>query len=142
MGRIHQTAVEQDVTLACMDPWGRSVDVSTTLGYRQEDPYAITLTVHSSSGDVVWMMARLVLLQGLTAPAGEGDIQVYPSIDDTGRAVTVLDFCSPYGRLVGQVSTRELQDFVASSIAVVPVGDESEHLDIDALADALLSSVA
>jgi hypothetical protein len=40
------------------------------------------------------------------------------------------------------VPTRELQEFVAETIAVVPVGDESDFLDIDALAEALLNSAA
>lgn len=142
MGGIHQTGIEQDFTLACIDPWGRAVDVPTTLGFRQDDPYAVTLTFHAASGDVVWMMARVVLLQGLTSPAGEGDIQVYPSIDDEGRAVTVVDLCSPNGRLVGYMSTRDLQDFVAGTIDLVPVGEESAYIDMDALAEALLSSVA
>ncbi|BBH16008.1 hypothetical protein Back2_02950 [Nocardioides baekrokdamisoli] len=142
MRRSHQTGIDQDITLACVDPWGRSVDVPTTMSYDKTDPYAVTLTFHAGSGDVVWMMARHLLLQGLTSPAGEGDIKVYPSIDEDARAVTVLDFSSPNGHLVGQAPTRELQEFVAESIAVVPVGTESDFLDLDALAEALLSSAA
>lgn len=140
--RIHQTGIEQDITLACVDPWGRAVDVPTTMSFEQSDPFAVTLTFHAASGDVVWMMARHVLLQGLTSPAGDGDIRVFPSIDEDASAVTVLDFSSPNGHLVGQVPTRELQEFVAETIAVVPVGDESMFLDIDALAEALLNSAA
>jgi hypothetical protein len=56
--------------------------------------------------------------------------------------VTVLDFCSPDGRLVGQVATQELQGFMAETISVVPVGDEAQYLDIDSLAEALLASAA
>lgn len=142
MRRVHPTKIEQDITLACVDPWGRTVEVPTTLAYEQSDPYAITLTFHASSGAVVWMMARQLLVQGLTAPSGEGDIRVYPSIDEDARAVTVLDFCSPNGHLIGQVSTREIQEFVAETLVVVELGAESEYLDIDALAEALLSSAA
>lgn len=142
MRRTQQPAITQDITLACMDPWGRAVDVPTTLGFRQDDPYAVTLTFHAAGGDVVWLMSRVVLLQGLTSPAGEGDVRVYPSIDEDARAVTVLDFCSPNGRLVGQVPSREVQEFVVNTIACVPVGEESDFLDIDALAEALLSSAS
>jgi hypothetical protein len=142
MQRMNQASVNHDVMLACMDPWGRSVDVPTTLGFHQEDPYAITLTFRAGSGDVIWLVARDIVLQGLTAPAGEGDIKVYPSIDDDAHAVTVLDFSSPDGRLVGQVPTRELQDFIAESMTVVPVGSEAQFLDLDGLAEALLGSAA
>lgn len=142
MRRMNQTGIEQDITLACVDPWGRSVDVPTTMSFEQSDPYAVTLTFHAGSGAVVWMMARQVLLQGLTSPSGEGDVKVYPSIDEDARAVTVLDFCSPNGHLVGQVATRAVQEFVAETISVVPVGAESDYLDLDALTEALLSSAA
>lgn len=140
--RRSQTGIEQDITLACVDPWGRSVDVPTTLSYHQGDPYAVSLTFHAASGGVVWMMARQTLVQGLTSPTGVGDIKVYPSIDEHARAVTVLDFSSPSGHLVGQATSRELQEFLAETISVVAIGSESDFLDIDALAEALLSSAA
>lgn len=131
-------ALSQDITLACIDPWGRNVEVPTTLGYRQHDSYAVTLTFHSGAGDVEWVVARTLLLQGLAAPAGEGDIRIYPSIDVDARAVAVLDFCSPDGRLVAEACTHELQTFLARTFAVVPVGTESDYLDVDALIADLL----
>ena len=142
MRRSHQTGIEQDITLACVDPWGRSVEVPTTVSFNQADPYAVSLTFHAASGEVEWMMARQVLLQGLTSPSGEGDIKVYPSIDEDARAVTVLDFSSPNGHLIGQVPSRDLQEFLAETTSVVPLGHENTYLDIDALAEALLSSAA
>ena len=132
----------QDITLACVDPWGRNVDVPTTLEYRADDPYAVSLTFHSSAGDVEWMVARTLLLQGLAAPTGDGDVKVYPSIDDDARAVAVLDFSSPDGRLVAEACTHDLQTFLARTFATVPVGTESQHLDLDALIAGLLSSAA
>ena len=134
--------LSHDITLACVDPWGRNVEVPTTLGYRSNDPYAVTLTFHSSAGDVEWIVARTLLLQGLAAPAGEGDVKVYPSIDDDASAVAVLDFSSPDGRLVAQANTHELQAFLARTFAAVPVGTESEHLDLDGLIADLLNDVA
>jgi hypothetical protein len=135
-------ALFQDVTLACVDPWGRQVEVPTTLSYHQNDPYAVTLTFHSATGDVEWIVARTLLLQGLAAPAGEGDVKVFPSIDDDARAVAVLDFSSPDGRLVTQTSTYELQAFLARTFAVVPVGTESDYLDLDRLVGNLLGTTA
>ena len=135
-------ALVQDITLACVDPWGRDVEVVTTLGYRQQDPYAVTLTFHSGNGDVEWIVARTLLLQGLAAPAGEGDVKIYPSIDDDARAVAVFDFSSPDGRLVAQTCTHDLQTFLARTFTAVPVGTESAHLDIDAIIAGLLSPTA
>lgn len=138
----HQPALSYDLTLSCVDPWGRSVSVPTTLGYRRQDPFAVTMTFHSHAGDVSWIVSRMLLLQGLASPSGEGDVKVYPSIDDDARAVAVLDFCSPDGRLVAQASSHELQTFLARSFAVVPVGAESRHLDMDGLIADLLAAGA
>jgi len=137
---IQHPALSHDITLSCLDPWGRTVDVPTTLGYREEDPYAVSLTFHSHSGDVEWVVSRTLLLQGLASPAGEGDVKVYPSIDERARAVAVLDFSSPDGRLVATTSSREIQGFLAKTFAAVPVGTESRHLDLDGLIEALLGS--
>jgi hypothetical protein len=135
----HQT-LTHDINLSCVDPWGRSVDVPTTLGYRADDPFAVSLTFHAGSGDVSWVVARTLLLQGLAAPAGEGDVKVYPSIDEDARAVAILDFCSPDGRLVAQADSHELQSFLARTFASVPVGTESQYLDMDALISNLLDA--
>ncbi|MFT4288891.1 SsgA family sporulation/cell division regulator [Nocardioides sp.] len=130
------------ITLSCVDPWGRTVDMPTTMAYRAEDPYALSLVFHAGSGDVEWVVSRTLLLQGLTSPTGEGDVRVYPSIDEDARAVTILDFCSPDGRLVAQADSYVIQGFLARTLSVVPVGRESEFLDLDGLVARLLGSVA
>lgn len=135
-------ALSHDITLSCVDPWGRSVDVPTTMSYRVEDPYAVSLVFHSTSGDVEWVVSRTLLLQGLAAPAGEGDVKVFPSIGEDARAVAILDFSSPDGRLVAQADSREIQTFLTKTFAAVPVGTEGRHLDLDALVAALLGSSA
>jgi hypothetical protein len=132
--------LSQSIVLTCVDPWGRSVDVSTTLGYRVEDPYAISLVFHSSSDDVEWVVSRTLLLQGLAAPCGDGDVRVYPSIDEDARAVAILDFCSPDGRLIAQADSLALQAFLARTFELIPVGTETEHLDLDGLIAALLGA--
>lgn len=139
---VHHPALSQDISLSCLDPWGRTVDVPTTLAYRERDPYAVSLTFHSNSGDVEWFVSRTLLLQGLAQPTGDGDVKVYPSIGEDAHAVAILDFSSPDGRLIAQASSHELQCFLARTFASVPVGTESEHLDIDGLLADLLGSVA
>ncbi|WP_245565126.1 SsgA family sporulation/cell division regulator [Nocardioides insulae] len=133
-------ALSQRISLWCLDPWGRQVAVPTTLGYSSEDPYAISFTFHSGKDDVEWIVARNLLLQGLTGPVGEGDVRIYPSIDEDAHAVTILDFHSPDGRLVAEANTRQLQKFLTRTFGLVPVGSESEYVDLDTLIDGLLSS--
>ena len=136
----HHQTLTHDINLSCVDPWGRSVDVPTTFGYQADDPYAVSMTFHAGSGDVSWVVARTLLLQGLASPAGEGDVKIYPSIDEDARAVAILDFCSPDGRLVAQADSLQLQSFLARTFSAVPVGTESQYLDMDGMIANLLDA--
>jgi hypothetical protein len=54
--------------------------------------------------------------------------------------VLVIDFRSPDGRLVAQAPTHDVGGFLTRTLAAVPLGSEREHLDLDGLVGALLSS--
>lgn len=136
--RTSNEGLSQRIVLSCVDPWGRSVRVPTTFGYRADDPYAVALVFHSGSGDVEWVVSRALLLQGLAAPCGDGDIKVYPGVDKEDRPATMLDFCSPDGRLIAQADSLALQAFLASTFELVPAGSESDHIDMDVLIASLL----
>ncbi|GAB7003907.1 hypothetical protein JCM18899A_13790 [Nocardioides sp. AN3] len=138
--RARKGGLSQSITLSCTDPWGRTVAVPTTLGFRVDDPYAVALMFHSASADVEWVVARDLLLDGLGAPCGEGDVKAYPSIGDDAHAVTILDFCSPDGRLIAQADSMVLQRFLAGTFELVPAGSESSCLDIDGVIAALLGA--
>ena len=63
-------------------------------------------------------------------------MQVLPGVDD-GRAVVLLEFHSPTGRLVAW-HPRTVHRFLVRTLAAVPTGTERVHLDLDGLVDALL----
>jgi hypothetical protein len=123
-------SVSQELTLQCLDSWGRTLDLPASFGYDPADPWAVWITFRTTQDDVRWAVGRDLLLQGLTDPAGEGDIQLWPSIDDGGRAAVVLEFCSPDGRLVTQLRTTELYRFLTRTLAIVPLGTETIDLDL------------
>jgi hypothetical protein len=131
--------VSHDITLRCLDERGVDVVFVASFGYRSSDPYAVWLTFHIPGGDVSWAVARSLVVQGLTEPAGDGDIRLWPSIDDEGRAVVVFDFHSPSGRLLTQARTSELHIFLSQTRAAVPFGEEAGLLDLDGLVDDLLT---
>ncbi|MBB3044341.1 SsgA family sporulation/cell division regulator [Nocardioides sp. LMS-CY] len=130
--------LSQAVALQCLDAYGRSVDLPALLAYEPTDPWAVEVTFGWPSGTVRWLIGRDLLLQGLTDPAGEGDVLVSPSIDDCGRAAVVLELSSPHGRLVTQLPTRELGTFLIRTLAVVPQG--REEIDLDLLVETLTGS--
>src|SRR4051812_22692210 len=91
------SVLSQELVLQCLDARGRTVDLPACFGYDPSDPWAVWITFPGPNDDVRWALGRDLLLQGLTDPAGEGDVQLWPSIDEDGRAAVVVEFCSPDG---------------------------------------------
>src|SRR4051812_12704877 len=123
-------ALCQDIVLQCTAARGRTLDLPVSFGYDPHDPWAVSITFHGPRDSVRWAVGRDLLLQGLTDPAGEGDVQLWPSTDDAGRAAVVIEFSSPEGRLLAQVRTHELYRFLTRTLAVVPAGTEWMDLDL------------
>ncbi len=128
-------ALTQELVLQVLDAWGRTVDLPAEFGYDAADPWAVWITFRGASGrsseEVRWALGRDLLLQGLTDPAGEGDVQLWPSVDEYGRAAVVMELCSPDGRLVTQLRTSDLYRFLTRTLAMVPAG--TEVIDLDSL---------
>jgi hypothetical protein len=97
------------------------------------------VTIPTPAGDSRWTLCRSLLSRGLTDPVGEGDVQLWPSTDDAGSGVVVLDLWSRDVHVVAEVPTRELYRFLTRTLAAVPFGSEHEHLDLDGLIAELLS---
>lgn len=131
--------VAVDVTVECMDASGGLHHLDTRLGYLAADPYAVSMTFLTAAGDLTWTFARDLLLRGVSAPAGDGDVHVCPSLDVDGGAVILVELSSPDGHLILQARTKDVTDFLERSQAVVPAGEEGAHLDVDALVDQLLA---
>jgi hypothetical protein len=132
--------VSHELVLQILDAWGRTVDLPAEFGYDPSDPWAVWITFRGASGrstePVRWAVGRDLLMRGMTDPAGEGDVLLFPSVDENGRAAVVLELCSPDGRLVTQLRTSELNDFLVKTLMVVPLGTET--IDLDLLVDSLV----
>ena len=131
--------VAHDITIQCIDMRGRTHDLDTVFSYTATDPYAVTVTFLTHEGELPWTFSRDLLAQGLTAPNGDGDVHVCPSINDRGRAVVIIELSSPDGHLVTEARTDEVYAFVQQTLEVVPQGEESQHLHIDAMIEQLLA---
>lgn len=133
-------AVEHAITIQCLDTRGRSHALDTLFTYVASDPYAVTVTFMTHEGDLPWTFGRDLLVQGLTSPIGDGDVHVCPSINERGLAVVIIELSSPDGHLVTEARTDEIMAFVQQSLALVPQGEESQHLGMDAMIEALLTA--
>ena len=135
-----------EMALRCYDHRGQSAEVILRFGYGAEDPYAVALTFSLAEGPhdafATWLVGRSLLRAGLSAPVGDGDVRIYPSIDEDGRAITVLEFIALDGYANVQADTDLLRAFIDRTTAVVPFGSESRHIDIDALVAGLLPDAA
>jgi len=129
------TSVSSALHLRLVVPGAASLPVLADLDYDTADPYAVQVSFHTgapSSGDVVqWTFARQLLSDGIAAPAGEGDVQVWPS-SSAGGSLVCLSLSSPSGRALFEVPLTELAEFLGRTYAAVPTGSESDHVDVDA----------
>jgi hypothetical protein len=130
------TAVSSELQLRLVVPGAASLPVRAELAYDITDPYAVQVSFHTGSGagggDVVqWTFARQLLSDGVSVPAGEGDVQVWPS-NAGGTSVVCLSLSSPSGRALFEVPLGDLVEFLGRTYQAVPTGGESDHVDVDA----------
>ncbi|MEV5319984.1 SsgA family sporulation/cell division regulator [Streptomyces sp. NPDC052687] len=109
----------------------REKPVPAVLRYTADDPFAVYFDFppHAAlDGEPVsWTFARALLEEGLRAPAGRGDVQLWPC----GPERTVVEFHSPYGMALLQFDTAALRRFLLRSYAVVAAGQEDLGETVD-----------
>lgn len=132
--------VALDITVDCMDERGIRHEIDTVLGYRSSDPFAIAMTFITPDGNLVWTFGRDLLSRGTESPVGEGDVHVAPAIGLSGRSMISIELSSPDGHLVLMARASDIQDFLARTCAVVPLGTESDYFDVDMLINQVFAS--
>lgn len=110
------------------------------LRYDPVDPYAVSVAFAVAGSQVVWVFARDLLIRGLHEPIGQGDVQVFPSLDQQGHAVVLLALHSPAGEALVEARSRDVLDFLAHTTRSVWPGTESDHVSTDAAIAAILVS--
>ncbi|WP_330341694.1 SsgA family sporulation/cell division regulator [Streptomyces sp. NBC_00557] len=102
----------------------QEIPVSATLRYTTDDPLAVFVDFPAEAAldgeEVTWVFARSLLDQGLRAPAGHGDVQIWPY----GRTRTVLEFHSPHGLALLQFPSCALRRFLLRTYGAVGAGQE------------------
>lgn len=133
-------AVTQAVTLELIDASGAGTPIEAELQYDSNDPYAVTTVFMTGTSRVRWTFGRELLTQGLYEPTGDGDVHVWPCLDTEGRAVVIVELCSPDGEALIQARTGDLSGFIERIDKAVPSGTESDHVNIDAAITAIFAS--
>ena len=132
--------VMQAVALELVDADGAVTPIRAELQYDPSDPFAVTMVFITGTQNVRWTFSRDLLIEGLYEPSGDGDVHVWPCLDADGNAVVIVELCSPDGEALVQSRTGELQSFADRMCAMVPLGEESAYLDLDAAIAAIFNA--
>jgi Streptomyces sporulation and cell division protein, SsgA len=130
--------VSAELGLSLVVPDHGAVPLVASLNYSADDPYAIRMAFHVGADEPVeWIFARDLLAVGLEGPAGEGDVQVWPT-DDHGRELLNIALSSPFGEAHFEAPRASTAAFLAKTYEVIAAGNESDFIDVDAELDELL----
>jgi hypothetical protein len=145
--------VSTKLGLGLVGPEQTIVPLMASLYYSCADPYAVRMAFHVGTDEPVeWTLARDLLAAALHAREGIGDVQAWPSAascdpaaagaqegNAAGSRILNIAMTSPFGQAQFELSARAMADFLHRTYQVVPIGEESGHLDFDAELTELLS---
>jgi Streptomyces sporulation and cell division protein, SsgA len=103
--------------------------------YIGSEPFTIRVAFQTDDDTwVEWVFARDLLVNGLVGAAGIGDVRLRPRRTH-GRTALQLEISSPDGHALLELDRESVQRFLETTIKIVPLGDESDHFDVDGLID-------
>ena len=118
------------------------VPLTGRLSCSRQDPCAARIAFHAGLEEPVeWIFARDLLPRGIQGRRGTGDVQVRPSPGPAGGepgSVLNIELISPYGQARFEIPAREVTGFLRRACQIVPDGQESGHIDLDAELNDLL----
>ena len=136
------TVVSQVLLLELIDPSGAVAPLETELSYDPADPLAVSATFSTVAGRVRWTFGRDLLIEGLVEPVGDGDVHVWPCVDNDGNSVVIIELCSPDGEALVQGRTGDITGFVERMTRSVAHGAESSLVDVDSAIAAIFAAEA
>jgi len=115
--------------------------VEAHLRYSPDTPLSVEITFDLGAGStpVVWILGRELLRDGLSGPAGMGDVQIDPTAP--GSRTLRLRLHSPGGIAEFRVPGQALEDFLGRTAKAVPYGREAEAPGFLAGLDRALASM-
>jgi hypothetical protein len=127
---VHTEAVHQSQFVLLNES---TTPVLSRLSYHAEEPFAATVAFRTERGRwIEWTFARDLLVTGMTEPSGLGDVRIRPDLSEDEEFLT-LEIESPDGYASFELEREDVRTFLDASFELVPLGDESEHFDVDGL---------
>ena len=132
----NSSTVSAELGLRLVVPQQTIVPLVASLYYSKEDPYAIRIAFHVGLDEPVeWIFARDLLCAGIDGEEGLGDVKVWPSAGSQGGlpgTVLNIELSSPFGQAHFEAPIKEVSDFLQRTHQIVPTGEESAHVDVEA----------
>jgi hypothetical protein len=136
------TTVSAELGLRLVASQRTTVPLVASLLYSSDDPYAIRIAFSDRAGEPFeWILARDLLSTGIRERGGLGDVTVWPSAGAEGGVpggVLNIELTSPFGQAHLEASVRRISDFLRRTYQIIPAGEESDHIDIEAELNDLL----
>ena len=139
---MNSSTVSAELRLQLVAPPQTIVPLTGSLFYSRLDPYAVRIAFHVGLEEPVeWIFARDLLSRGIQGRQGIGDVQVWPSPGPAGGdpgSVLTIELISPHGQARFETPAQGVTDFLRRAYRIVPDGQESGHVDLDAELNDLL----
>ncbi|MFJ4687883.1 SsgA family sporulation/cell division regulator [Streptomyces sp. NPDC091377] len=133
--------VQAEIMMSFLVSEELSFRIPVELRYEASDPYAVRLTFHlPGDAPVTWVFGRELLVDGMAAPCGEGDVHVAPAENDPiGETLIRLQVGSD--QALFRSSAAPLVAFLDRTDKLVPFGQEGALADFDAHLDEALDRI-
>ena len=153
MNRSSSTTISAELGLKLVVPQQTIVPLVASMFYSGSDPYAVRMAFHVGTDEPVeWIFARDLLAAGIESRQGEGDVQVWPSHEscaetgsvdltasrETGQKILNIELSSPFGQAHFEAPAQAMSAFLRRTFQIVPAGQESSYIDIEAELNDLL----
>ena len=153
MNRSSSTTISAELGLRLVVPQQTIVPLVASMFYSGSDPYAVRMAFHVGTDEPVeWIFARDLLAAGIESRQGEGDVHVWPSAGlcadsssldrpesrATGEKVLNIELSSPFGQAHFEAPAQAMSAFLRRTYQIVPAGQESRYIDIEAELNDLL----
>ncbi|MBT2367194.1 SsgA family sporulation/cell division regulator [Streptomyces sp. ISL-10] len=117
-------SVQAEVLMSFLVSQELSFRIPVELRYETSDPYAVRMTFHlPGDAPVTWAFGRELLLDGINAPSGDGDVHIAPTRPDALSDVHIRLRVGSDSALF-RVGAPPLVAFLDRTDKLVPLGQE------------------
>jgi len=142
MGSTDHDKVRSWQELRLIGPDELTVSLACGFEYSRRDPYAVRLSLDTGAGNpVAWTFARDLLAAALYGAEGIGDVRAWPAQAQagTGEKTLHIELGPPEECARFEVRAAGIKRFLDRTYELVPRGQESSFLNLDAEIAELLS---